>query len=77
MAGDDGDDTKRSMSKCWLNNVRDILLSYGGWASEILHQLKTVVNIPLFCLGFNHPVGDANIFATIHSSSSLNINNHY
>ena len=21
---------------------------YGGWASEILHQLKTVVNIPLF-----------------------------
>ena len=20
--------------------------SYGGWASEILHQLKTVVNIP-------------------------------
>ena len=22
---------------------------------EILHQLKTVVNIPLFCWGFNHP----------------------
>ena len=26
---------------------------------EILHQLKTVVNIPLFCWGFNHPFGDA------------------
>jgi hypothetical protein len=23
------------------------------------HQLKTVVNIPLFCWGFNHPFGDA------------------
>jgi hypothetical protein len=32
---------------------------YSGWASEILHQLKTVVNIPLFRLGFNHPFGEA------------------
>ena len=32
---------------------------YGRWASEILHQLKTVVNIPLFRLGFNHPFGEA------------------
>ena len=28
---------------------------YGGWASELRHQLKTVVNIPWFCWGFNHP----------------------
>ena len=31
------------------------VMLYGGWASEILHQLKTVVNIPLYptiLLGF-------------------------
>ena len=36
---------------------------------EILHQLKTVVNIPLFCWGFNHPKLVVQEFASIHSIS--------
>ena len=36
---------------------------------EFLHQLKTVVNIPLFCWAFNHPKLVVQDFATINSSS--------
>ena len=44
----------------WMVFVREIP-SRIGWSggTHILgnHQLKTVVNIPWFCLGFKHPVG--------------------
>ena len=41
-------------------------LTYCGWASEILHQLKTVVNIPLF-LGFQpSEIGGAGFRWPIH-----------
>ena len=44
-----------------------------GWASEILHQLKTVVNIPLFSSGFKHPVGDAGFVPSTVSSRYVKI----
>jgi len=41
---------------------------FGNWDMSLIrwmglrnpnHQLKTMVNIPWFCLGFKHPLGDA------------------
>ena len=42
----------------------DICIIYTVDGCEILHQLKTMVNIPLFCLGFNHPFGDAGFLSS-------------